>query len=101
MRPDQKFAPLANCHAKGLFSIPLEQTENRVRRMFIDTLGRCHTIAPHSHRYELQLAFRKQTTHMQWVGRRLEWEEDNPPGNVFENPREDEPFAGPFPWSVW
>lgn len=47
------------------------------------------------------LAFRKQTTHMQWVGRRREWEEDNPPGNVLENPREDEPFAGPFPWSVW
>lgn len=55
MRRGEKFLPLANCHVKGLFSIPLEQNDTYVRRMFIDTLGLTRTVAPHSHRYPLVL----------------------------------------------
>jgi hypothetical protein len=67
MRPDQEFKALANCHAKGLFSIPLEQSSTYVRRMFIDTLGQCHTVAPHSHRYPLELHMVEgRMTHTLW-----------------------------------
>lgn len=55
MKPGQKFSPLAHCHAKGIFSIPLFVCDSYVERMFIDTLGTCHTIAPHSHRYPLDI----------------------------------------------
>lgn len=46
---------MANCHALGLFSIPIEIDDRYVRRMFIDTFGNTHTVAPHSHRYNLKL----------------------------------------------
>lgn len=55
MKRGEKFVPLANCHVKGLYSIPLEQTDTWCRRMFIDTLGGCHAVAPHNHRYDLAL----------------------------------------------
>ncbi len=67
MRTGEKFVPLANCHVKGLYSIPLEQTDSYVRRMFIDTLGRTQEVVPHSHRYPLNLQMvHGQMAHSVW-----------------------------------
>lgn len=68
MKRGEKFVPLANCHVKGLFSIPLEVTDSWCRRMFIDTLGGCYQVAPHSHRYDLALNMvHGRMTHSIWT----------------------------------
>lgn len=67
MRRGQEFAPLANCHAPGLWSIPVDVRQEQVSRVFIDTLGKVHTIAPHNHRYDLTLTvLRGLLAHTVW-----------------------------------
>lgn len=67
MRAGQKFDAIANCHAPGLYSIPVNVREHSVDRIFIDTLGKAHTVAPHNHRYPLRLTvLRGELTHSVW-----------------------------------
>lgn len=59
---------LANCHAPGLYSIPLDVGTDSAKRMFIDTLGTVHTVAPHNHRYALTLrVLRGRLAHTLWT----------------------------------
>lgn len=67
MKRGQKFTAMAECHAPGLYSIPLQVEETSCERMFIDTLGTAATIAPHNHRYGLTLTvLRGVLTHHLW-----------------------------------
>lgn len=68
MKRGQEMQALANCHARGLYSIPLNVKETSAERMFIDSLGQVHTVAPHNHRYSLTLTIlRGHIAHTIWT----------------------------------